>query len=636
MNKIPFEINQFFKELKGLANEDEMVCSITKLLDEINNQFQVLEEILRTFYLSGNYQKGIDLSEKLVAFYTEKNNKSFLALSWHYRAIYNLCVLDFEKGYFAISEAIRLFYELNDKNRLALCHNVLGSLYLIPKRYEASYIAFIDCINLAKEVQDFSTLARGWINYSRLFLRLNQIEEAIKYIKEAEKYLPQVKEPHIHISTYTNYGTFLIEAQQYEKAIDKLCKGLDYIKKPTDFVNFRVTLLSKIAYVYFNNPESNNEKGIKYAYQAYKYCKEYKEFTEHKYLAYTQYFHALNIKKKHKEVIELYEKFPDNLERLGYYFLEELMEQVAIAHESENNIKKALEISKFVIKCYKKQEQESKDFKILSQKVINKITNHKLAIEYKDKIIKEQKQYFKQLEEEISKRKLVETELIKSNEELASFATVASHDMREPLRMVASYSQLLQRRVKDDEILLELTEFIVDASKRMQIILSDLIEFVRINVNVPEKQTINLNNLLEVKILDFRKQIAEYNIKIEKLHELPTILGVAKFFQILFKNLLSNAIKYRNKTEQAELIIDYKLENTHHKIYFIDNGIGIDKEFHESIFEPFRRLHTRKEYPGVGLGLAAVQRIVVEHLKGKITLESEIGKGSTFIIEFPE
>jgi PAS domain S-box-containing protein len=224
--------------------------------------------------------------------------------------------------------------------------------------------------------------------------------------------------------------------------------------------------------------------------------------------------------------------------------------------------------------------------------------------------------------------KLKSEELARSNAELEQFAYVASHDLQEPLRMVTSYVQLLEKRYKDklDEDANEFIAFAVDGSNRMRTLIQSLLEYSRVN-RIKPFEPMNTNEVLEVVTHDLRDTINANHAKIV-VNELPSIVGDQILIGQLFQNLISNAIKFKGKND-PEIIISGEKREEDFLFSVKDNGIGIDKEYSNKIFVIFQRLHTKDKYPGTGIGLAICKKIVERH-GGEIWMDSELGKGSTF------
>ncbi len=221
-------------------------------------------------------------------------------------------------------------------------------------------------------------------------------------------------------------------------------------------------------------------------------------------------------------------------------------------------------------------------------------------------------------------------ELIRSNEELEQFAYVASHDMQEPLRMIASYVQLIQKNLEagNTKGVVEFMNFVLDGVNRMQALISDLLQFSRVNKKGSPFVPIELNEVMNIVSTHLTNRIKENNATV-LFDEMPTINGDS--FQIirLFQNLIDNAIKFKSPYREPVIRISVKEEDVYYKFSVCDNGIGIDNKFYNRIFVIFQRLHTRNEFQGTGIGLAVCKKIVERH-GGDIWVESELDKGTTF------
>ena len=225
-------------------------------------------------------------------------------------------------------------------------------------------------------------------------------------------------------------------------------------------------------------------------------------------------------------------------------------------------------------------------------------------------------------------------ELARSNAELEQFAYAVSHDLQEPLRMVASYVQLLEARYKDqlDSNAREFIAYAVDGVARMKRMITDLLAYSRIGKNGKEMVAVDCEAALGQACADLRACITEADTQISH-GPLPTVLGDADQFAHLFQNLIGNAIKFRS---QAAPRVHVSAEQNGPEWVFSvrDNGIGLDTQFADRIFMVFQRLHAREDYPGTGIGLAVAKKIV-EHRGGRIWVESEPGKGATFHFTVP-
>ncbi len=225
-------------------------------------------------------------------------------------------------------------------------------------------------------------------------------------------------------------------------------------------------------------------------------------------------------------------------------------------------------------------------------------------------------------------------ELARSNAELEQFAYVASHDLQEPLRMVSSYTQLLEQRYNDvlDERARKYIFYAVDGAKRMQRLISDLLSYSRVSTRAQPLARTDSHSALGEAIGNLFAAIEE-NYALVINDDLPTIWADRSQLVQLFQNLISNAIKF-HAAESPWVHISATREGAWWIFCVRDNGIGIDPQYFDRIFVIFQRLHGRGEYPGTGIGLALCRRIVERH-GGRIWVESEPGKGSAFFFTLP-
>ena len=236
----------------------------------------------------------------------------------------------------------------------------------------------------------------------------------------------------------------------------------------------------------------------------------------------------------------------------------------------------------------------------------------------------------KRMEEELKKTM---AELERSNAELERFAYVASHDLQEPLRMVSSYTQLLEKRYKDklDADANDFINFAVDGAKRMQQLINDLLAYSRVGTRGKPFELTDCEAVFEAAVANLDMAIKENKAKMT--HDpLPTVMADEGQLVQLFQNLIGNAIKFRGK-QPPRVHISAQPDKDKWVFSVKDNGIGIDPQYFERIFIIFQRLHS-EGYPGTGTGLSIIKRIVERH-GGRIWIESQLGKGSTFYFTIP-
>ena len=220
-------------------------------------------------------------------------------------------------------------------------------------------------------------------------------------------------------------------------------------------------------------------------------------------------------------------------------------------------------------------------------------------------------------------------ELVRSNRDLEQFAYVASHDLQEPLRKVASFTQLLQKRYGDqlDERADQYIEFAVDGAKRMQRLIQDLLGFSRVGRTGGQRVAVDLEKAFAVALADLEDKIAATGASVT--HDpLPTVRGERALLEQLFVNLLGNALKFRDPRRSPVVHVGVRALETEWELTVRDNGIGIDAQYADRVFVIFQRLHPKDVYEGTGIGLALCKRIV-EHHGGRIWIEPTAGGGTT-------
>ncbi len=225
-------------------------------------------------------------------------------------------------------------------------------------------------------------------------------------------------------------------------------------------------------------------------------------------------------------------------------------------------------------------------------------------------------------------------DLARSNADLEQFAYVASHDLQEPLRMVNSYMQLLSERYENqlDETGQRYIHYAVDGATRMQSLVRDLLSFSRVGSRGLELVPTDLNRVVGQALNNFEMAIKESGAVVSS-DNLPTVNGDPGQLSQLLQNLIGNAIKFHGST-QPEVRITAEHRPDEWLFGVTDNGVGFDAKYAERVFVIFKRLHSREEYPGTGIGLAICKKIVERH-GGRIWAESEIGKGTTIFFTLP-
>jgi light-regulated signal transduction histidine kinase (bacteriophytochrome) len=236
---------------------------------------------------------------------------------------------------------------------------------------------------------------------------------------------------------------------------------------------------------------------------------------------------------------------------------------------------------------------------------------------------------------DIEDQKRIESQLRRANQDLEQFAYSASHDLQEPLRQVATFTQMLQRRYKGhlDERADEFIGYTVQGALRMEMLVRDLLSYTQAaQVGEAPPTEVDVNSVVKEAFQNLKMSIQE-NQAVLEVDSLPTLLIHRVQLVQLFQNLIGNALKYRGE-DTPRIRISAEREGTWWPFSVEDNGIGIAPRYHEQVFGLFKRLHGGDKYKGTGIGLAICQKIVEQH-GGRIWVESAVGEGSRFYLTLP-
>jgi PAS domain S-box-containing protein len=278
--------------------------------------------------------------------------------------------------------------------------------------------------------------------------------------------------------------------------------------------------------------------------------------------------------------------------------------------------------------------RNASDTPIYSIGMLLDITEQKKQEQKINDLVEELKTVNIELEEKVNQRtadlETTNDDLQRSNQDLEQFAYAASHDLKEPLRMIGSFIQIIEKKYSDklDDKGKEYIKYTVEGVTRMSDLINSLLQYSRVGRKESKLRKTKLNNLLELKLMDLKQVIEEKNALIDILDFPETIICEPVQMGLVFYNLINNGLKF-NTNESPTITIKGEEQEEDYLFSVSDNGIGIEEKFKEQVFEIFKRLHGREKYEGTGIGLALCRKIIYRH-EGDIWFESEIGEGTTF------
>ncbi len=273
-----------------------------------------------------------------------------------------------------------------------------------------------------------------------------------------------------------------------------------------------------------------------------------------------------------------------------------------------------------------------KEIKNKNTELIKEIEDRKIIEETLRKSEEKNRLLNRELELRVRQRTL---QLEETGKELEDFAYSVSHDLRAPLRSITGFAEIIQRRHKAslNEEGRHYLDNVIKAGRQMGTLIDDLLRFSRLGRKAVKLETIPLDDIFKTTLATLSDQIKKTNARITLPEHMPFIQGDLKLTVHIFNNILENALKYRKPDELPMIDVRCDTEDDYVVVSIADNGIGIEKEYQEKIFNIFQRLHSQEDYPGTGIGLAAVRK-VLQIMDGKVWVESEPGMGSVFKVKF--
>ena len=513
--------------------------------------------------------------------------------------------------------------ELAALNNIAVYYGTLAD-------YKTAMEYFLDALEKSKSINYRKYTAQSLINIATIYASLYNYQEAINRYQTVLKDYDEVIDDYTRIIIYNNLGNIYYHSDDPQKAINSFDDAYQLAVK----INYHEMIAHALAQKGRANAALKNfDLALKNAEEAQVLINELGEING-KQINLINFGNIFYHKKEFDKAIKLTSQGIVTAKRMkdeeneirGYQILAKIYQEL-------QDFEKALNYQLVYSKAQEGFAKEQRSRQVLDMEI-------QFAIRQKQKEIEQltkDNEYQALLLEQSDQIANQNVQLLQVNEELRQFAYVASHDLKEPLRMIGSYTQLIHRRFKEevDEDTESFFDYVSEGVTRMNNLLDALLKYATIGKSELEKEKVNLNDVLDICKINLQVSIEETNTAIIVEKPLPVVHSIQSLLIQLFQNLISNAIKFRKKDITPEIKIFSKEDADYFKIYISDNGIGIDPEFQERIFIIFQRLHTRSQYEGTGIGLAVCQKIV-QKLGGTISIKSQSGEGATFSFTIPK
>ncbi len=479
---------------------------------------------------------------------------------------------DFENGSEFFFKALRIGEKNDNKKIISNAYNNLGLLFELQNDFDTALTYHKKSLENYKEVRNSSGMAYAYNNTANVYKNMGEYRMAQSFYFKALSILELTGDKYGMAHSYCWIGEVYLTTKKYNLALDFLFKALNIQEEISDRRGQAETL-KNISNVYIKQRKPTG--ALAFSKRSLEVAQEIgaKSRILDAYKSLSDSYQMIN---KHRKAYEYY---------VSYVKIKE-----ALFNEEK---------TKTINNLHSKYEAEKKDQQIAQ---LNK-------------------------EQEL---------LQKMNEDLKEFTSKASHDLKEPLRMINSFSDLLETRYssKLDQAGIEFVSMIKNSSERMRQLLEDLLEYAVAGIKPENLELVDLNETLKQVTNNLYLTIKETEAVIES-DQLPAIQSFGAGMIQLFQNLISNSIKFAKEDINPIIKILAGEEGENYTLTFIDNGIGIEKKNQQMVFDIFHRIHPKNKYEGTGIGLATCKRIV-ENLGGTIRLESEENEGTTFFITFPK
>lgn len=545
---------------------------------------------------------------------------------------------DYEKSQEAFFKQIKIYDSLKDQLGLARVNFDLGNLYfnntnylLAIQYYQKALKTYTDLNSISEKIKTLDAIGRA-------YGQLREYRKNLEFSSDAMYLAEALNDKTLLAQININVGFALAHLDQEDKAVDHFEDALAFGMELNN--NYLIaTAGNELGMIYQKLKKDDNALLSFNQALAAAQSTGNKNLLKNVYASMYEYYEAKNdIPTAHqflKSLIAIKDSL-SNEDKMRYFTNDQLKYETEKKEQENKKLRSQYLENQILI-----QRQRFQNYFLLTAILAL------IAISYfQYRASQRRQEYNEQLEGEVQKRtlelNLSNEELIESNKrleqsntELERFAYIASHDLKSPLRNIISFLNLIERRLKGigDNDLREYIRFATDNARQMHSLIQDVLEFSKIDSEKKiEKENVDLNDSIVLVVQNLQDAMQKRNAIVTSMG-LPIIESNSVHVIQLFQNLISNGIKY-NENTVPQVFIRYRKDEDQHMFAISDNGIGIPQEYHEQIFQMFKRLHTKDKYKGTGIGLAICTKII-NHLGGKIWLESLPGKGSTFYFTIP-
>ena len=583
---------------------------------KIEKKSEAISRIATIYQNLGDYQLAYDYQLKALQIQESMNDSVGIG-----KSLYEIGTIFYYQDNFVQAleqyrKALKMFEATKNKKNIYASLAALGTTYENLGMLQKALDYNLKSLGLADELDYKAGKAYALTNVAAVLLVQEKYEQANNYLTRSLTLKKELDDKWGQIGTYRTIAQMYIESGFPEKAIPPLDEGYAIsreIKSRTRVVE----LLDLYAQAYKNM--GSFEKSSTY-------LRSYIDLRDS--LINESTVREMGNRKKRYDV----EKRENKIQQLK-------MENELLEKEGEIDslyryiwLAAAIFLAIVLILIINRYRVQKHSNELLSEK--NKeIFEKNSELQHVNGLLNETNQLLEEKNDQINHQN---KRLEESNDDLRSFATVASHDLKEPLRMINSYTKILNKKYNSlfDEGAKEFMGYIIDGVSRMEGLLNGLLDYSRVSISEDKSKMINTQDIVDLALGNLRFSVVDKNAVVKiNAKKLPKIKGNHVQLIQLFQNLIGNGIKFQGKMA-PEITLDCRKKGDYFLFTVKDNGIGIKEADKNRIFEMFSRLHSKEEYEGTGIGLATCKKIVERH-GGEIWVESELGLGSTFFFTIP-
>jgi signal transduction histidine kinase/Tfp pilus assembly protein PilF len=592
----------------------------------------------------GDYAKTIDYFTRSLTIDDEIGDNQGIAASLN-----NIGIIYEEQGDYAKAidyhtRSLTIKEEVKDKRGIASSLHNIGVIYKQQGDYAIALSYYTRSLTIREEIGDKKGIASSLNNIGSIYREQGDSAKTLDYFTRSFAFREEIGDKQGIAASLNNIGLVHKDLDEYAKAIDSFTSSLTIFKEIGSKQGIAISL-NNIGNVY--KEQGNYHSAIKYNTRAISIAQEVGTVVEISNAAHALYesYKATGKNKQALEMYELYVTIRDSINseenqreviRQGYKF--EYEKQALADSIAYVEVQKVQEV--------KLEKSEKRQLALIGGLVLfivfsvfiffgyrQKSRSNKLLNSLNDEI----KQSYKKLSVQAEHLQISKKKLQMANKELEAFSYSVSHDLRAPLRAINGFTSILMDEYVEnlDDEGKRIGDIIQQNAKKMGQLIDDLLNFSRLGRHELTPLNIDMKNMVkaiydEVTTSDEKKRISF------SIADIPEAIGDPTMFQQVWANLISNAVKYSSNRKKAVISVSAQSEDDNIIIYCIkDNGAGFNMDYSDKLFGVFQRLHSENEFPGTGVGLALVQRIIHRH-KGKIWAEAEVDKGAAFYFSLPK